>query len=123
MCEINLKTKLFQKNGGLPAKSQLDKKTLLSYKEMNYLFRRGNVVSIDTEKLQSLSFEAALQHLESIVEKLSNAEANLDELLQMYEDGIAYLNHCQSRLADAEAKIKVLSNQLPGAKSTEENNG
>jgi exodeoxyribonuclease VII small subunit len=90
---------------------------------MNYIFWRGIAVSIDTEKLKSLSFEAALKELERIVDHLSTGEANLDELLQMYEEGIAYLNHCQSRLGEAEAKIKVLSAQIPGSKTTEENNG
>ncbi len=90
---------------------------------MNYLFGRGKAVSKYTDKLKSLSFEAALKELENIVERLSSGEANLDELIQMYEAGIAYLNHCQSRLGEAEAKIKVLSTQIPGAKPTEENNG
>ena len=46
-------------------------------------------MSIDNDKLKSLSFEAALKELERIVEHLSTGEANLDELLQMYEEGIA----------------------------------
>ena len=80
-------------------------------------------MSIDTEKIDPLSFEAALKELEAIVERLSGGEANLEELLKLYEEGIAYLNHCQSRLGEAEAKIKLLSASIPSPAKTEEYNG
>ncbi|MDY0150957.1 MAG: exodeoxyribonuclease VII small subunit [Candidatus Cloacimonas sp.] len=80
-------------------------------------------MSIEPEKIKPLSFEASLKELESIVERLSGGETNLEELLKLYEEGIAYLNHCQSRLGEAEAKIKVLSAQIPSPNKTEENNG
>lgn len=80
-------------------------------------------MSIEPEKIKPLSFEAALKELESIVERLSGGEANLEELLKLYEAGIAYLNQCQSRLGEAEAKIKLLSAQIASPTKTEENNG
>lgn len=80
-------------------------------------------MSTESEKTNPLSFEAALRELESIVERLSGGEANLEELLKLYEEGIAYLNHCQSRLGEAEAKIKLLSAKIPSPNKTEENNG
>jgi exodeoxyribonuclease VII small subunit len=80
-------------------------------------------VSIDVEKTKSLSFEAALKELESIVERLSAGDAQLDELLKLYEEGVAYLNHCQSRLGEAEAKIKMLSAGIASPAPTEDNNG
>ncbi len=80
-------------------------------------------MSIDVEKTKSLSFEAALKELESIVERLSAGDAQLDELLKLYEEGVAYLNHCQSRLGEAEAKIKMLSAGIASPTPTEDNNG
>jgi len=101
----------------------IDKISLSLYKETTYTKGEENTVSIDTEKLKTLSFEVALKELEKIVENLSSGEANLEELLQAYEEGIAYLNHCQSRLGEAEAKIKVLSAQITSPKPVEDTNG
>ncbi|MCK9309777.1 MAG: exodeoxyribonuclease VII small subunit [Candidatus Cloacimonetes bacterium] len=80
-------------------------------------------MSTNIETNSSLSFEAALKELESIVERLSGGDAQLEELLKLYEEGIAYLNHCQSRLGEAEAKIKLLSASIPSPKTTEDTNG
>jgi exodeoxyribonuclease VII small subunit len=80
-------------------------------------------VSTITEKIKPLSFESALEELESIVERLSGGEPQLEELLKLYEEGIAYLNHCQSRLGEAEAKIRLLSTQISTPKAAEDNNG
>lgn len=79
-----------------------------------------------TSKTKELSFEQALQKLEEIVERLSSGSANLEELVNMYETGISYLNQCRSKLEAAETKISILSkdmektNQKP---TTEEEDG
>jgi len=80
-------------------------------------------VSVDQEKINAMSFEESLKELEKIVDRLSTGETNLDELLSLYEAGVAYLKHCQSRLSSAEAKIKILSEQLSSQQVTEGNNG
>jgi exodeoxyribonuclease VII small subunit len=80
-------------------------------------------VTTISEKISPLSFESALEELESIVERLSGGEAQLEELLKLYEEGVAYLNHCQSRLGEAEAKIKLLSAQISTPKPAEDING
>ena len=80
-------------------------------------------MSAITDKISPLSFESALEELESIVERLSGGDTKLDELLKLYEEGIAYLNHCQSRLGEAEARMKILSAQIQTPGKTEENNG
>ena len=77
-------------------------------------------MSIDTEKLKTLSFEEALKELEKTVERLSEGDNKLDELLQLYEEGIAYLNQCQSRLGEAEARMKILGQQIQTPGKTEE---
>ena len=80
-------------------------------------------MSIDQNKINEMSFEESLKELEKIVEILSTGETSLDELLSLYEAGVAYLKHCQSRLGAAEAKIKILSEQLSPRLDTEGNNG
>lgn len=77
-------------------------------------------MSIDTEKLKNLSFEEALKELETTVERLSGGDTKLDELLKLYEEGIALLNHCQGKLGEAEAKITMLSAQINNPAKTEE---
>jgi len=80
-------------------------------------------VSIEQNKINEMSFEESLKELEKIAERLSTGETSLDELLSLYEAGVAYLKHCQSRLGAAEAKIKILSEQLSPRLDTEGNNG
>lgn len=69
---------------------------------------------MENANLEKLSFEKALKELETIVEKLSGSETSLDEMLALYAEGIKYLKQCQSKLGEAEAKIKILSEELPG---------
>ncbi|MCX8016922.1 MAG: exodeoxyribonuclease VII small subunit [Rhodocyclaceae bacterium] len=54
------------------------------------------------------SFEAALQELEGLVQTLESGGAPLEETLAAYERGMALLNYCQSTLAQAEQKIRLL---------------
>lgn len=75
-------------------------------------------MDIDITKLTQWAFEESLKELENIVNRLSTGETNWDELLAIYEAGVTYFKHCESRLGAAEAKIKILSEQLsslPGA--------
>ncbi|MDD5247651.1 MAG: exodeoxyribonuclease VII small subunit [Rhodocyclaceae bacterium] len=57
-----------------------------------------------------VSFEAALQELERIVQTMEGGDAPLEESLANYERGMALLKTCQERLAAAEQKIRVLEN-------------
>jgi exodeoxyribonuclease VII small subunit len=59
-----------------------------------------------------LSFEAALQKLEAILERLANPNEPLDDLIRIYEEGVIYLNVCKVRLNEAEAKITILNDKL-----------
>lgn len=58
----------------------------------------------------SLSFEAALKELESIVQAMEGNDAPLEESLAAYERGVQLLKHCQETLAAAERKLQVLEN-------------
>lgn len=57
----------------------------------------------------TLSFEDALQRLESIVERLEDDPPALEDALDAYEDGVALARECLRRLDDAEQRISELS--------------
>ncbi|HPF09066.1 MAG: exodeoxyribonuclease VII small subunit [Candidatus Cloacimonetes bacterium] len=63
--------------------------------------------------LDELSFEASLKGLEEIVEKLSGSSNDLEDMLRLYAEGVKYLKHCQAKLGEAEARIRILSEELP----------
>lgn len=56
-----------------------------------------------------LSFEAALSELETIVSKLENGQAPLQESITIYERGEALKAHCESLLKAAEARIEKIT--------------
>lgn len=56
-----------------------------------------------------LSFEDALQRLESIVETLENDSPPLDEALDTYAEGVTLATQCLARLDAAEQRIEELS--------------
>jgi len=62
--------------------------------------------------LDELSFEASLKGLEEIVEKLSGSSNDLEDMLRLYAEGVKYLKHCQAKLGEAEARIRILSEEL-----------
>jgi exodeoxyribonuclease VII small subunit len=56
----------------------------------------------------TLSFEEALEELESIVKSMENGDIPLADLISKYEEGSHYLKVCKARLKDAELKIEKL---------------
>ena len=61
------------------------------------------------------SFEESIVRLEEIVRMLENEMASLDESLKLYEEGIALVRTCNSRLDSAEKKIKILTQGPQGS--------
>lgn len=57
------------------------------------------------------TFEASLSRLEQIVAQLERGDLALEESLQLYEEAIAKARHCQGRLAEAESRIEVLTQE------------
>jgi exodeoxyribonuclease VII small subunit len=65
-------------------------------------------------KEAKLSFENALEKLETIVESMETGEVPLADLLAKFEEGNKLLKHCESRLKDAELKIEQLKKERDG---------
>jgi exodeoxyribonuclease VII small subunit len=55
------------------------------------------------------SFEEALAELETRVARLERGDLQLEEALQLYEQGVALIRECQSRLDAADARIVALT--------------
>ncbi len=56
----------------------------------------------------SMSFEDALGRLESIVKRLENGEASLEESIALYEEGVKLKQHCEGKLETASARIQKI---------------
>jgi len=62
----------------------------------------------------SLSFEEALAELEGIVKDLESGKGKLEEAVTAYERGAQLRRHCESKLAEAEAKVQAIVESPPG---------
>ena len=64
----------------------------------------------------ALSFEKALEELESIVRTLENGGVELDKSIALYERGAALRTHCESKLRTAQERIdKIVASEDGGA--------
>ncbi len=63
----------------------------------------------DEPDIKSLSFEKALAMLEEIVAKLESGRVDLEESIKIYERGEALRKHCETKLAEAEARIEKIT--------------
>lgn len=61
------------------------------------------------EATEDLSFEAALDRLETVVARLEQGEVPLEESIQAYADGTRLVRHCVKKLEAAETTIRELS--------------
>lgn len=61
------------------------------------------------KKLEKLSYEEALDHLERIVEELESEDISLEDLVKRYDRGMKLLGHCEGRINQAKQRIETLS--------------
>jgi len=61
------------------------------------------------EDIKAMSFERALEELETIVQKLESGRAPLQESIAIYERGEALKAHCDALLKTAEARIEKIT--------------
>ncbi len=62
-----------------------------------------------SKKTDTLSFEDALERLETLLESMENGDTPLAELIAKFEEGSILLKNCQKKLRDAELKIEQLN--------------
>ncbi len=57
------------------------------------------------QAIAKLSFEAALDELETIVRQLEDGKSALDDAISAYERGAALKKHCEAKLREAQMKV------------------
>jgi exodeoxyribonuclease VII small subunit len=62
----------------------------------------------------TLSFEKALEELESIVQKLERGDVPLEESVAIYERGEALKRRCDELLRQAEARVEKITLDATG---------
>ena len=68
---------------------------------------------------KSYPFEASLDKLEKLVEKMEDGDLTLEESLKIFEEGVKLTRECQQALADAEQKVKLLIEERGEITSTD----
>lgn len=59
---------------------------------------------------KEVSFEGALERLETIVNLLENGESPLEESLVLFEEGVRLVKLCNKKLETVENSVKILIN-------------
>lgn len=67
------------------------------------------------DDITALSFEQALQELETIVSRLESGQAPLEDSIQLYERGARLKAHCEQRLEAARLRVEKI---VVGAQGT-----
>jgi exodeoxyribonuclease VII small subunit len=75
---------------------------------------------IATQGDDSPDFEASLEELEALVERLEQGDLPLEEALRSFERGVALTRQCQGALASAQQKVEILLAQGAGSSSGSE---
>ena len=67
----------------------------------------------------ALSFEDALEQLETIVKSLESGESKLDDSIAAYERGSLLKAHCEAKLREAQARVDKIAKAADGTVTAE----
>lgn len=68
---------------------------------------------------KSVTFEAGVEELEEIIERIESGEIGLQESLSHYERGMALIQHCKAVLGECEQRVEDLTRELQTASEAE----
>ncbi len=71
-----------------------------------------------SQDISSLSFEDALSELERIVKGLEGGQQKLEDAITAYERGAVLRQHCEAKLAEAEARVQAIVQRADGSLAT-----
>lgn len=60
----------------------------------------------ENESKETLTFESAMERLESIVETLEQGESTLDESIDLYQEGMKLSQFCSDTIEKAELRVE-----------------
>lgn len=66
------------------------------------------------EEIAGLSFETALERLESVVRRLEAGDVPLELAIELYQEGIRLARRCDDLLKNVEQKITLVVEEAPG---------
>lgn len=69
--------------------------------------------------IAAMSFEEALAELEQIVKRLEEGKGRLDDAISSYERGAQLRQHCEGKLAEAQARVDRIVRGADGVLETE----
>ena len=64
-----------------------------------------------SKKNEKLTFEDAVERLETIIDSMENGNVSLAELTTQFEEGSLLLKTCRNQLQEAESKIEKLNTE------------
>jgi exodeoxyribonuclease VII small subunit len=71
-----------------------------------------------TKDIQDMTFEKAMNELESLVRRLEEGRPRLEDAINSYERGTALRTHCEAKLRAAKLKVEqVLGDQEKNSKA------
>ena len=72
-----------------------------------------------TNSIDSLSFEQALEELETIVRGLEEGKTTLEEGIKSYERGTLLKQHCEKKLQEVSNRVRKITLTAGGSVATE----
>ncbi len=69
--------------------------------------------------IAAMSFETALEALNSLVQKLESGEAPLEDAIATYARGVKLKQHCEAKLRDAQMRIDQIRLAPDGSVTTD----
>ena len=75
----------------------------------------GERLAEPARPVAALSFEDALAELEQIVRGLESGQQKLEDAIACYERGAALRQHCEAKLAEAEARVAAIVERPDGS--------
>ena len=71
-------------------------------------------MSETTKNIEKYDLETAMKRLEEVVSLMSRENVSLEESLALYEEGVALVRLCNSKLETAQRKISELKMTVDG---------
>ena len=68
-----------------------------------------------SDAVSGVSFEDALAELERIVRGREGGQQKLEDAIRSYERGAALRRHCETKLAEAEARVQAIVERGDGS--------
>ena len=75
----------------------------------------------DTKKEQKINFEEKIERIQEIVGILDSGEQSIENMLELYEEGMKLSQECRIFLENAESKIIDITNKYSSSELMDSN--